>query len=147
MSKFSKGAHITDDVLDYIHSDCWGPSRVEGIGGFCYFVLLVDDKSRYTWLRLLKSKNEIFKTFKQWKALVEKRKDRKIKKLRTDNGLEFCKEKLNQFCADKGIGRHHTVRRTPQQNVLRSGLIRHCLREFDACSLTQHLGESIGVKL
>ena len=62
-SKFSKGAHITDDVLDYIHSDCWGPSRVEGIGGFPYFVSFVDDKSRYIWLRLLKSKDKVFKSF------------------------------------------------------------------------------------
>ena len=69
-SKFSKGAHITNDVLDYIHSD-WGPSRAEGIGGFRYFVSFVDNKSRYTWLRLLKSKDEVFKAFKQWKALVE----------------------------------------------------------------------------
>ena len=35
-------------------------------------------------------------------------------KLRTDNGLEFCKEEFNQFCANKGIGRHHTIRMTPQ---------------------------------
>ena len=54
--------------------------------------------------------------FKQWKALVENQKGRKIKKLRTDNGLEFNKEEFNQFCADEGIGRHHTVRMTPQQN-------------------------------
>ena len=47
-SKFSKGAHFIDDVLDYIHSDCWGLSRVEGMGGFHYFVSFVDDKSRYT---------------------------------------------------------------------------------------------------
>ena len=44
-SKFSKGAHITDVVLGYIHSDCWGPFRVEGMGGFRYVVLFVDDKS------------------------------------------------------------------------------------------------------
>ena len=44
-SKFSKGAHVIDDVLDYIHSDCWGPSRVKGMEDFCYFASFVDDKS------------------------------------------------------------------------------------------------------
>ena len=94
-SKFSKGAHITNDVLDYIHSDCWCPSRVEGMEGFYYFVSFIDDKSRYTWLRLLKSKDEAFKDFKQWKTLVENRQGKKIKKLGTDNGLEFFKEEFN----------------------------------------------------
>ena len=76
----------------------------------------IDDKSRYTWLRLLKSKDEAFKAFMQWKALVENRQGMKIKKLLADNGPEFCKEEFNQFYADEGIGRHHTVRMTPQQN-------------------------------
>ena len=84
-SKFSK-VLIADDVLDYIHSYCWGPSRVEAMGGFRYFVSFVDDKSRYTWLRLLQSKDETFKAFKQRKALVEKQQVRKIDKQRTDNG-------------------------------------------------------------
>ena len=45
--KFSRGAHITK-VLDIsIHrSNCWGPSRVEGMGGYRYFVSFVDDKSK-----------------------------------------------------------------------------------------------------
>ena len=62
--KVHRGAHITNVVLDYIHSDRWGPSRVEGMRGFCYFVSFVD-KSQFTWLRLFKSKDEAFKTFKQ----------------------------------------------------------------------------------
>ena len=62
--------------------------------GFRYFVSFVDDKSRYTWLTLLKSKDEAFKVFKQWKALVENRQDRKIKKLRIDNGLEFLQREV-----------------------------------------------------
>lgn len=33
-AKFGKGLHVTKATLDYIHSDCWGPSRVEGIGGY-----------------------------------------------------------------------------------------------------------------
>ena len=45
---FEKGAHITHVVLDYIHSGCWGESRVESMGGFGYFVSFVDDKFRYT---------------------------------------------------------------------------------------------------
>ena len=95
--KISRGAHITDVVINYIHSNCCGSSRIKGMGGFRYFVSFVDEKSRYTWLRLLNSKNEAFKAFKKWKALVEKRQDKKIKKLRTYNKLEFCKEEFNEI--------------------------------------------------
>lgn len=42
----------------------------------------------------------------------------RIKRLRIDNGLEFCADEFNQFCKNAGIARHHTVRKTPQQNGL-----------------------------
>nr|GEU36957.1 retrovirus-related Pol polyprotein from transposon TNT 1-94 [Tanacetum cinerariifolium] len=43
-------------------------------------------------------------------------KGKKTKKLRTDNGLEFCRESFNALCRKYGIARHHTLVRTPQQN-------------------------------
>lgn len=58
----------------------------------------------------------MFVTFKQWKALVEKQTGKKIKRLRTSNGLEFFDGDFNKFCKDEGIVRHLTVRGTPQQN-------------------------------
>ena len=64
----------------------------------------------------LKHKNDVFLTFKQWKALVEKQIGKHIKRLRTDNGLEFCGNEFNEFCKNEGIARHRTVRMTPQQN-------------------------------
>ena len=46
-NKFSKAFHRTERILDYIHVDCWGPSRVESLGGHMYFLsdgwLLLDD--------------------------------------------------------------------------------------------------------
>ena len=89
-TKFPKAVHRTKGTLDYIHSDCWGPSRVEAIGGYRYFVSFIDDFSRMTWVVMMKLKSEAFKCFKQWKALVENQTGKKIKRLRTDNGLEFC---------------------------------------------------------
>lgn len=64
----------------------------------------------------LKHKDEVFKYFKQWKALIEKQTGKKIKRLRTDNGLEFCSGEFNEFCKNEGIVRHRTVKYTPQQN-------------------------------
>lgn len=115
-SKFPKAIHRTKGTLDYIHSDCWGPSRVESLGGYRYFVSFIDDFSRMTWVVMMKHKSEAFKSFMQWKALVENQTGKKIKRLRTDNGLEFCLSDFDEFCKNEGIARHHTVRNTPQQN-------------------------------
>ena len=48
--------------------------------------------------------------------MIEKKIGRSIKTLRTDNGLEFVDSKSLQYCASKGIVRHRTCARRPQQN-------------------------------
>lgn len=40
--------------------------------------------------------------------------DRKIKRLRTDNGFEFYNKKFGDFCVTHGIIRHKTIRHMPQ---------------------------------
>ncbi|KAH9767149.1 hypothetical protein KPL71_011170 [Citrus sinensis] len=67
---------------------------------------------------LAKTKDQVFGKFKDWKALVENQTGKKVKKLRTDNGLEYCNQMFDDFCASEGIGRHRIVRMTPQQNGL-----------------------------
>ena len=47
---------------------------------------------------------------------MENQTGKKIKRLRTDNGLEFCSAEFDELCKTEGIARHHTVRNTPQQN-------------------------------
>ncbi|KAH9751398.1 hypothetical protein KPL71_014282 [Citrus sinensis] len=51
-------------------------------------------------------------------SLGENQTGKKLKKLRTDNGLEFCNQMFDNYYADEGIMRHRTVRLTPQQNGL-----------------------------
>ena len=46
--------------------------------------------------------------------MVEKQTKKFVKKLRTDNGLEFFSNDFNLFCNFEGIQRHLTVRHTPQ---------------------------------
>lgn len=64
----------------------------------------------------MKPKDEAFSKFKEWKTLVEHQTDQKIKKLRTNNGLEFCNAQFTSFSAQNGISRHRTCFDTPQQN-------------------------------
>ena len=48
--------------------------------------------------------------------MIEKQTCKQIKRLQTDNGMEFCEGDFNEFCKNEGIVRHRTVRMTPQQN-------------------------------
>ncbi|KAH9750670.1 hypothetical protein KPL71_013960 [Citrus sinensis] len=75
------------------------------------------DKTKFWYLRLAHM-NQVVEKFKVWKALVENQSGRKLKALRTDNGLEFCNREFEAFCQKYGILRHKTVRFTPQQNGL-----------------------------
>ncbi|GJX41366.1 retrovirus-related pol polyprotein from transposon TNT 1-94 [Tanacetum coccineum] len=113
---FGVGRHTTQGVIDYVHSDLWGPSQVESLGGKRYFLSIIDDYSRRVWVYILRFKHEAFGKFKEWKQLVENQTGRTVKKLRTDNGLEFCNREFEQLCIESGIARHLTVAGMPQQN-------------------------------
>lgn len=64
----------------------------------------------------LKTKDQAFEKFVKWKLLVENQTGLKVKKLRTDNGLEFCNKEFDKFCSYNGTGRHKAIPYTPQQN-------------------------------
>ncbi|GJS90427.1 retrovirus-related pol polyprotein from transposon TNT 1-94 [Tanacetum coccineum] len=90
-----------------------GPSQVESMSGCRYFLSIVDDYSRRVWVHFLRHTNEAFNKFKEWKQLVENQTGRKLKKLQTDNGLEFCNQEFNNLCKESGIARHLTVSGLP----------------------------------
>ena len=103
--------------MEYIHSDLWGsPSVEESLAGCKYFITFIDDYSRKVWINFLRSKDEAFQSFKEWKQLVENQTRKRVKCLRTDNGLEFCNKAFDGLCKSSGIKRHNTCSYTPQQN-------------------------------
>ena len=114
--KFKTGKHTSKGILDYIHSDVWGPAPTTSYGGSSYFVLFIDDFSRKVWVYMLKRKFDVFTVFKQFRALVENITGQTIKCLRTDNGGEFMSKEFENYCKDAGIERHNTTIYTPQQN-------------------------------
>ena len=79
---------------------------------------MVDDYSRKLWIFILKTKDEVNDFFKNWKTLIENQIGKKIKRFRTDNGLEFCSYFFTNYYRKAGIARHKTVVKTPQQNGL-----------------------------
>ena len=70
--KFTRKIHNTKGILDCIHSDLWGPSSVPSRGGANYMLTIIDDFSRKVWVFILKQKNNVLPTFKEWKTMIEK---------------------------------------------------------------------------
>ena len=94
LSKYAKAAYSRSNnraksELRLIHSDICGPMPTIALGGGKYFVTFIDDHSRKTWIYFLKTKDEVFDWFREFKALVENPTGKKIKVLRSDNGGEY----------------------------------------------------------
>ena len=83
--------------FDVIHSDVWGPCEVYSISGHRWFVTFIDGFSRYTWLYLLKHKNDVFVVFKDLYALIKNKFGNTIKVLRSDNSTEYVYQEFEQF--------------------------------------------------
>jgi transposase InsO family protein len=113
---FPKRDSKAEGVLELIYSDVCGPMPSTSISGYVYYVSFIDDYSRKTWVYFLKSKDEVFNKFKEFKALIENLFERKIKILRSDNGGEYTSKEFVNFCKDVGIKRELTTPYNPQQN-------------------------------
>ena len=81
-----------------------------------YFLLLIDDMSRFMWLTLIASKDEAAAAIKKFKARAELESGRKLKALRTDRGGEFTSIEFGAYMADHGVHRQLTAPYLPQQN-------------------------------
>ena len=104
------------EVLHTLHMDLCGPMRIQTINGKKYVLVIVDDYSRFTWVKFLRTKNEtpevIIKLIKQ----LQVRLDKTVRIIRTDNGTEFVNQQLRNFYESIGITHQKSIPRTPQQN-------------------------------
>jgi transposase InsO family protein len=76
----------------------------------------IDDYSRRTWIFFMKTKDEVFSRFREFKALVENHTRKNIKVLRSNNGGEYTSNEFKNFCKEARIKRELTVHFNPQQN-------------------------------
>ncbi|KAK3729344.1 hypothetical protein QZH41_009050, partial [Actinostola sp. cb2023] len=113
----TSGAKRATEPLGLAHSDLCGKIITpKSAGGAEYFMTLTDDKTRYVWVYALKKKDEAFKKFQDWKALVEKSSGYTLKILRSDNGGEYVSTDFDIFLKSEGVVHQTTVPKTPQQN-------------------------------
>ncbi|XP_066392178.1 uncharacterized protein [Miscanthus floridulus] len=106
-------------LVGYTDSDLSGDlvgRRSTGAGGNRYFMLLIDDYTRWSYVYVLKTKDQALDAFVKFKAEAENVTGEKIKTLRSDRGGEFIAGTFNEVCERAGIQRHFTAPYSPQQN-------------------------------
>ena len=86
------------------------------MGGAKYFVTFIDDFLWKVWLYVLKTKDECFIRFQEFKALVEMQSEHKIKAFCSDNGEKFMSKAFMKFLVDHGIAKETSTPYRPQQN-------------------------------
>ncbi|GJW72816.1 retrovirus-related pol polyprotein from transposon TNT 1-94 [Tanacetum coccineum] len=113
----AKNMVFTKRCLELLHMDLFGPSAIKSYGGNLYTLVVVDDYSRYTWTRFLKTKNEAFKKFKILIRKIQNQLGSSIIAIRTDHGREFDNEvQFGAYCDAQGITHNFSAPRTPQSN-------------------------------
>ncbi|CAI7886221.1 unnamed protein product, partial [Closterium sp. NIES-53] len=105
-----------------LHMDVSGLARVRGQGHERYFLLVVDDYSRYTSVFPLRHKGEVTEVLIDWirAARLQLREsfgsDFPVLCLHSDRGGEFSSDLLRAFCRAEGIRQTFTLPASPQQN-------------------------------
>ncbi|GJR36551.1 retrovirus-related pol polyprotein from transposon TNT 1-94 [Tanacetum coccineum] len=107
----------TNRCLELLHIDLFGPSDIKSYGGNLYTLVIVDDYSRYTWTKILKTKSEAFEKFDVLSKKIENQLGCSIVAIRTDHGREFDNEvQFGAFWDAQGITHNFSAPRTPQSN-------------------------------
>ncbi|CAI7829745.1 unnamed protein product [Closterium sp. NIES-53] len=127
----------TSTPLQTLQKDVWVPARVRGQGRERYFLLVVDDYTRYTTVFPLRSKGEVSAVFIPWIRIVRLQlrarfgQDLPVLRLHSDRGGEFSSDLLRDFCRGEGILQSFTLPYSPQQNGIaerRIGLVMEVAR-------------------
>jgi hypothetical protein len=87
-------------LLELVHSDVCELNGILTRGGKRYFITFIDDFSRYTYVYLMRNKDESFDILKKYKTEVENQKDKRIKILKSDRGGEYFLQEFTIYCEE-----------------------------------------------
>ena len=86
---FSASSLSSVRCFELIHCDIWGPYKIPSLSSAKYFLKIVDDYSRFTWVFFMQHKNETQHLLTNFFSFVETQFNTSIANIRVDNGGEF----------------------------------------------------------
>ena len=134
---------ITTAPLELIHTDLAGPMKIPSIGGARYFLLFIDNHTRYTMVYTLYQKSETFSKCKEYKPLVEDYHNGRIKAHRSDNGREYNSHEFSKFLRKRGISHETRDPYSPEQNGVSEKANRTLIGRAKAMILEKELHDNL----
>ena len=123
---FQKSTTVYENCFDLVHSDVWTAPCLSR-DSYKYFVTFIDEKSKYTWLTLIQTKDRVLDAFRNFQTYVTNHYHAKIKILRSDNGGEYTSNAFKQHLSQYGILHQTSCPYTPQQNGVAERKNRHLM--------------------
>lgn len=112
--------------FDFIHSDLSG-LQPTSLGGYRYFLVFVDDFTRYTHTYFLKGKGmtETIEAFRAYHTWIKTQFGATVRRIRTDNGTgEFANQFWHDYIINEGIQHEFSPPNTPHMNGVSERTIR-----------------------
>jgi hypothetical protein len=104
--------HYTPEtLLNHVFEDLRKPKAPNK-----YYLVIVDDYSRFTWVFFLQEKSQTQDTLKKFLRRAQNEFRLRIKKIRRDNGTEFKNSQIEGFLEEEDINHDFSSPYTPQQN-------------------------------
>ncbi|CEL60459.1 Retrovirus-related Pol polyprotein from transposon TNT 1-94 OS=Nicotiana tabacum PE=2 SV=1 [Rhizoctonia solani AG-1 IB] len=119
-----ESATKVSEIGELVVTDVWGPARTPSIGRYKYYVSFTDVATRFTRLGFLRHKDETLNEYKSFEAILNTQKDKKIKKVRFNNGREFVNKAWIEHAAQRGTILETTAPYSAQQNGIAERLNR-----------------------
>nr|GEX66680.1 Gag-Pol polyprotein [Tanacetum cinerariifolium] len=104
------------EKLYLLHMNLCGLMRIESINGKKYILVIVDNYSRFTWVKFLRSKDEIPEIVIKLLKKIQVRLNATVRNIQINNETEFVNQILQAYYDDVRISHQTLVVRTLQQN-------------------------------
>ncbi|GKE35865.1 retrovirus-related pol polyprotein from transposon TNT 1-94 [Tanacetum coccineum] len=111
-----KSEDTNQEKFYLLHMDLCGPMRVASVNGKKYILIIVDDYSRFTWVKCLSSKDEALKFIIKFLKMIQVRLKVHVRRIKIDNGTEFVNQTFREYYEKVGISHETFVSCSPQQN-------------------------------
>nr|GEV04176.1 hypothetical protein [Tanacetum cinerariifolium] len=111
-----KSEDTNQEKLYLLHMDLCAPMRIASINGKKYILVIMNDYSRFTWVKFLASKDEAPYFIINFLKMIQVRLNTLVRNICIDNGTEFVSQTLCSYYESVGISHETSVARSSKQN-------------------------------